>query len=352
MAGGTGGHVMPALAVAAALRDAGWRVVWMGAPGSMESRLVPRHGYDMAWVDFGGVRGKGLVTKLLMPLRLLRALSQAGAVLRRLRPSVVLGMGGYITVPGGLMAALLRRPLVIHEQNSTAGMANRVLARFATRVLTAFPSALPRARQTGNPVRAEIASLQAPAARYGERNGALRLLVVGGSLGAQVLNETIPQALAQLPADARPLVVHQAGDKHLEALRQHYAGAGVAGELIPFIDDMAAAYRDADLVVCRAGATTVAELAAAGVASVLVPYPHAVDDHQTANAKYLADAGAAILVPQRELEPRALADLLRGLTRPRLLEMAARARALARPDATQRVAQACVEAAGLTGAPA
>jgi len=352
MAGGTGGHVMPALAVAQCLRADGWRVVWMGAPGSMESRLVPRHGYDMAWVDFGGLRGKGLATKLLLPPRLLRALWQAGRALRRVRPSVVLGMGGYITVPGGLMAALLRRPLVIHEQNSTAGLANRVLARLAARVLTAFPTALPRARETGNPVREDIAALPAPALRYGARRGPLRVLVVGGSLGAQALNEAVPRALRLLAADARPQVIHQAGEKHLQDLRAAYAASGVDGELVTFIDDMAGAYRDADLVICRAGATTVAELAAAGVAAVLVPYPHAVDDHQTANARVLSGAGAAVLLPQNQLTPETLAGLLGGLTREQLLAMAERARALARPDAARTVARACAEAAaGGTGAP-
>jgi len=254
-------------------------------------------------------------------------------------------MGGYITVPGGLMAALLRRPLVIHEQNSTPGLANRALARVAARVLTAFPTALPGALQTGNPVRADIAALEAPAQRFAARSGPLRLLVVGGSLGAQALNEAVPRALAQIPAAERPAVVHQAGEKHLAALRGAYAQAGVGGELLAFIDDMASAYRDADLVICRAGATTVAELAAAGAASLLVPYPYAVDDHQTANARYLADAGAAVLLPQQRLQAESLAALLRSLDRDRLLDMAQRARALGRPDAARAVARACVEAA-------
>jgi len=345
MAGGTGGHVMPALAVAERLRASGWRIVWMGAPASMEARLVPAHGYPLEWVEFGGLRGKGPGALIALPLRLARALRQAAAALRRVRPDVVLGMGGYISVPGGLAAAMLRRPLVIHEQNRTAGMANRVLARFAARVLSAFPDALPGARVTGNPVRSAIGAVAPPAARYAERTGPLRVLVIGGSLGAQVLNEVVPRALAMLPPAARPLVTHQAGERHIEALRENYRAAGVEGALVPFIDDMAAAYSAADLVICRAGATTIAELAVAGVASILVPFPHAVDDHQTANARFLAEAGAGILVPQAELDASRLARQLGGLDRARLAAMAGRARALGTPDAAAAVADCCAEAA-------
>jgi UDP-N-acetylglucosamine--N-acetylmuramyl-(pentapeptide) pyrophosphoryl-undecaprenol N-acetylglucosamine transferase len=254
-------------------------------------------------------------------------------------------MGGYIAFPGGMMAALLGRPLVIHEQNSIAGLANRVLAGVADRILVAFPGALPRSRLVGNPVRDAIAGVSPPAARYAGRSGPLRVLVLGGSLGAAALNELVPKALALLPTDARPRVTHQSGARHLDALRVHYAAAGVAGTLVAFIDEMAEAYADADVVLCRAGATTVAELAAAGVPAILVPFPFAVDDHQTTNARYLAEQGAAVLVQQRSLTPEKLADLLRGFTRPALAAMAEKARALGRPDAARAVAEACIELA-------
>jgi UDP-N-acetylglucosamine--N-acetylmuramyl-(pentapeptide) pyrophosphoryl-undecaprenol N-acetylglucosamine transferase len=343
MAGGTGGHVFPALAVADHLRALGWRVVWLGARSGMEATLVPQHGYEMAWLRFSGLRGKGLVAKLLLPLNLLVAFWQSLRALRAHRPDVVLGMGGYIAFPGGMMAALAGRPLAIHEQNSTPGLANRVLAGVADRVLVAFPGALPRSAVVGNPVRAAIARVAPPAERFAGRAGPLRLLVVGGSLGAAALNEIVPQALALIPADARPIVTHQSGAKHLDALRAGYERAGVAANAVAFIDDMAQAYADADLVICRAGATTVAELAAAGVASILVPFPFAVDDHQTANARYLVDAGAGVLVQQRDLAAERLAEILRGLPRERLLVMANLARALGKPDATRAVAEACME---------
>jgi UDP-N-acetylglucosamine--N-acetylmuramyl-(pentapeptide) pyrophosphoryl-undecaprenol N-acetylglucosamine transferase len=345
MAGGTGGHVFPALAVADDLHARGWRVVWMGVPGSMEARLVPARGYAMAWVNFSGLRGKGLVTKLLLPLRLLTAFWQSAAAIRREKPDVVLGMGGYISFPGGMMASLLNRPLVVHEQNSIAGLANRVLAGVADRVLAAFPGAISTATVTGNPVRSDITALPAPAARFAGRSGPLRLLVVGGSLGAQALNDAVPRALAMLDAATRPEVTHQAGAKNIDALRANYAAAGVAGNAVAFIDDMAAAYAAADLVICRSGALTVSELAAVGAASVLVPFPFAVDDHQTTNARYLADSGAAYLIPQEVLTPGRLAELLRSLTREKLLVMAEQARTLAKPDATRSVAQICMDVA-------
>jgi UDP-N-acetylglucosamine--N-acetylmuramyl-(pentapeptide) pyrophosphoryl-undecaprenol N-acetylglucosamine transferase len=345
MAGGTGGHVFPALAVADHLRALGWRVVWLGARTGMEATLVPKHGYEMAWVRFSGLRGKGLVAKLLLPLNLLVAFWQALRALRTQRPDVVLGMGGYIAFPGGMMAALLGRPLAIHEQNSIAGLANRVLAGVADHVLVAFPDALRNATFVGNPVREAIAEIAPPAARFGGRTGPLRVLVVGGSLGAAALNDIVPNALAQLPADVRPIVTHQSGPKHVAALRANYARARVEAAAVAFIDDMAQAYADADLVICRAGATTVAELAAAGVASILVPFPFAVDDHQTTNARYLADAGAGVLVQQRDLTPEALAGLLREFSREQLLAMATKARALGKPDATRAVAEACMELA-------
>ena len=345
MAGGTGGHVFPALAVADHLRALGWRVVWMGVPGSMEARLVPARGYAMAWVNFAGLRGKGLVTKLLLPLRLLQAFWQSAAAIRREQPDVVLGMGGYISFPGGMMASLLNRPLVVHEQNSVAGLANKVLARVADRVLAAFPGTLAKACLTGNPVRADIAALPEPAQRYAGRSGPLRLTVIGGSLGAQALNSTVPQALALIPPGARPQVTHQSGERHLAAVEQQYREAGVEATLLPFIDNMAAQYGEADLVICRAGASTIAELAAAGVASVLVPFPHAVDDHQTHNARFLAERGAAVLIPQHELTAQKLAEFLQTINRDGLLEMANKARSVAKPDATQTVAEECMRLA-------
>ena len=345
MAGGTGGHIFPALAVADCLRALDWRVTWMGAPNSMEAELVPKQGYEMAWVNFSGLRGKGLLRKLLLPFNLLLALWQSAVALLHHRPDVVLGMGGYITFPGGIMAALLRRPLVIHEQNSIAGLSNKALAHFAKRVLSGFPKVLPGAEWCGNPVRDSIAQLPEPQQRYAARNGALNVLVVGGSLGAKAINECVPQALALLPQAVRPSVTHQTGKQHLEAVRAAYERAGVAAEIKPFLEDMAHYYAWADVVICRAGALTIAELAAAGVASILVPFPFAVDDHQTGNAHFLSERGAAILLPQDELTPKRLADLLQGMTRAHALEMAQAACAAAQPAAASRVAQVCAELA-------
>lgn len=348
MAGGTGGHVFPGLAVARALRDEGWRVVWLGNRTGMEATLVPKHDIPMEYIQFGGLRGKGLLTKLLLPLNLLRAFWQSIGALRRVKPDVVLGMGGYITFPAGMMASLLGRPLVLHEQNSIAGLANRVLARVADRVLCAFPNALAGAEWVGNPIRADLATLASPQTRYAERTGPLRVLVVGGSLGAAALNDVVPKALALLPADTRPIVIHQAGAKQIDTLRANYAAAGIDdahAQPVPFIDDMAAAYAHADLVICRAGAMTVSEVAAAGVAALFVPFPHAVDDHQTTNARFLSERGAALLVPQQELSPASLADTLASLTRAQLADMAAKAREQARPEAAERVADVCVAVA-------
>jgi UDP-N-acetylglucosamine--N-acetylmuramyl-(pentapeptide) pyrophosphoryl-undecaprenol N-acetylglucosamine transferase len=342
MAGGTGGHVFPALAVAARIADGGCHVLWMGSRTGMEAQLVPRHGYEMAWVAFSGLRGKGLATKLLLPGRLLVAFWQAMLVLLHRKPAAVLGFGGYISFPGGMMAALMGKRLLLHEQNAVAGLANRVLARVADRVMCAFPDVLPGAEWTGNPVRAEIIALPAPASRYGERAGPLRLLVVGGSLGARALNEIVPRALALIAAAQRPAVVHQSGRGNLAALQAAYAAAGVEATTVEFIDDMAAEYGGADLIVCRAGAITVAEVACAGVAALFVPFPFAVDDHQTANARFLADRQAALLVRQADLSAQGLAATLGGLTRAACLAMADKARSFARPDAAERVARACI----------
>ncbi|MFZ4538249.1 undecaprenyldiphospho-muramoylpentapeptide beta-N-acetylglucosaminyltransferase [Propionivibrio sp.] len=346
MAGGTGGHVFPGLAVADLLKSRGWNVVWMGNPDSMEARLVPARGYEMAWVRFGALRGKGLLRKLLLPLSLLSGFWQALREIRRIKPDVVLGMGGYISFPGGMMAVLLGRPLVVHEQNSIAGLANRVLAKVATRVVCGFPDALPNSAWLGNPVRSEIAHLPDPAERFtgqaADENSPIHLLVLGGSLGAAALNEMVPKGLGLLPEEERPQVVHQAGEKHLEQLQQNYQATGVQAHCVAFIEDMAGAYEWADLVICRAGALTVAELAAAGVASILVPFPHAVDDHQTANAKFLASVGGAILLPQNEMTPESI-SLIRNYTRGQLHQMAERARAMAKPEAAAAVAAVCEE---------
>ena len=346
MAGGTGGHVFPGLAVADFMRALGWRVVWMGSRGGMEARLVPAHGYEMAWVRASALRGKGFAAKLLLPTNLLVAFWQSARAIFTVRPDVVLGMGGYVAFPGGMMASLFNRPLAVHEQNAVAGLTNRMLAKVADRTMVAFPGALEKAQWTGNPVRSEIAGVAAPRERFAGRSGPLRLLVVGGSLGAQALNEAVPKALALIPAAERPRVVHQSGERNLAGLRDSYAAAGVEGELVAFISDMAARYAEADLVICRAGALTVSELSAAGMASVLVPFPHAVDDHQTANAKFLADSGAAMLIRQADMNPAQLATLIRTLDRAKLAGMAEKARALGKPEATRLVAEACVALAG------
>ena len=351
MAGGTGGHVFPGLAVAEALRMRGQDVVWLGTHRGLEARLVPAAGIPMEWIGIGGLRGKGLRTRLLAPFRLAAALAQALGILLRRRPRVVVGFGGFVAGPGGLMAAALRIPLVLHEQNAVPGLTNRWLARFASRVFTGFPVVLPgaeaRRRFVGNPVRADIAALASPAQRLAGREGPLRLLVIGGSQGAAALNRNVPAAVAQLPADARPEVWHQAGERHLDDAKNAYAQAQVDARVEPFVADMAAAYAWADLVICRAGALTVAELAAAGVPALLVPFPYAVDDHQRVNGQFLVEAGAAVMVIEKELTPERLAEELQHLAeRPRLLAMAEAARSVARVDAAAAVADACLELAG------
>lgn len=335
MAGGTGGHVFPALAVAHVLRARGHEVVWMGAPDSFESRTVPQHGIAMELIRVSGLRGKGVLKLLFAPLLLLRAVFQALVAVRRQQPDVVLGMGGFAAGPGGIAAWVLRRPLLIHEQNSVAGVTNRWLARVATQTLQAFPNTFPRAITVGNPVREAVATLAAPEKRLRERNGPMRVLVIGGSQGAKALNERIPQALKLLPESKRPLVRHQAG-RTLDVAQRAYAEANVAADITAFIDDMASAYAWADLVVCRAGASTVAELAAAGCAALLIPFPAAVDDHQTRNGDYLVKAGAARLIQERDLSVQRLADELAELLsdRHRLLAMAQAARRVAWPQAT------------------
>lgn len=338
MAGGTGGHIFPALAVAESLRERGWRVVWLGNEGAMESRLVPPRGFEFVSLGFGALRGKGMGRKLKLPFSLTGAIARALRLLAAERPDVVLGMGGYVSFPGAVAARLRGIPLVVHEQNAVAGLANRVLSRLAAAALTGFPAALPGGRWVGNPVRRELLTVPPPQARFAGRQGPLRVLVVGGSLGAKALNEGMPAALAQLAPHERPVVTHQSGSAHFTALEQAYAHHGVEARLLPFIEDMGAALAEADLVISRAGAMTVAELAAVGVGAILVPFPHAVDDHQTANARFLVEGGAARLLPQSELTPERLAELLRGFDRERCRQMALAARALARPEATVTIA--------------
>ncbi|MCP5415774.1 MAG: undecaprenyldiphospho-muramoylpentapeptide beta-N-acetylglucosaminyltransferase [Chromatiaceae bacterium] len=348
MAGGTGGHVYPALAVANELRARGMEVFWLGNPDGFEARVVPGHGFSMERIDIRGLRGSGVLRWLAAPFKLSIALLQVLFVLLRRRPRLVLGMGGFVSGPGGLMARLMGIPLVIHEQNAVPGMTNRWLARWASRVAEAFPGSFDAscgARLTGNPVRREITALQPPEARLSGRSGALHLLVLGGSQGARILNEMVPEALRLLDAGSRPQVWHQTGGATAEATSRAYQQAGVDAEVKPFVDDMAAAYDWADLLLCRAGALTISEVAAVGVAAILVPYPYAVDDHQTKNAAYLVDAGAALLLPQSEMTPERLAGVLQSLTgvREKLIAMAVAARRLAMPEATARVADICEE---------
>ena len=345
MAGGTGGHIFPGLAVAEELRARGWRVHWLGAPGSMESRIVPQHGFALELIDFSGVRGKGIATLALLPLRLLRAFWQALQVVRRVKPDVVVGLGGYITFPGGMMGVLAGKPLVLHEQNSVAGMANKVLAGVADRVFTAFPDVLKKAQWVGNPLRSAFTRQAAPSERFAGRTGPLRLLVAGGSLGAQALNDIVPRALALIPAADRPLVTHQSGATQIDALRANYQAAGVQAELTPFIDDTASAFAAADIIVCRAGASTVTEIAAVGAAAVFVPFPFAVDDHQTTNARFLVNAGGGWLVQQSDLTPEGLAKMLLNSERTALVDIAEKAKNMQKINATREVVAACEELA-------
>lgn len=344
MAGGTGGHIMPGLAVAKEMQQRGWNVVWLGHPDRMEGRLVPAQGLPLEPLRFAGLRGKGVTAVLALPWRLLKACWQARKALARVRPDVVLGMGGYVAFPGGLMAFLGAVPLVVHEQNAIAGTANRWLAKLARKVLVGFPGALPGALMVGNPVRPELVRMEDAESRYGRREGPLRLLVIGGSLGAQVLNDTVPKALALLPAHERPKVVHQAGDQHIEVVRHAYHEAGIQAECHAFIADMAVALGDADLLVCRAGAMTVAEVAAVGVAALFVPLPHAIDDHQTANARYLSECRGGWLQKQDEFTPQWLAGWLQARSRTELADVARHAHEHACLNAAQTIADACEQA--------
>jgi UDP-N-acetylglucosamine--N-acetylmuramyl-(pentapeptide) pyrophosphoryl-undecaprenol N-acetylglucosamine transferase len=343
MAAGTGGHIFPGLAVAEALRAQGWAVHWLGTPMGMENRLVRPKGFVVEPIEFGGVRGKGWWTLPFLPLRLLRAFWQARAALLKLNPDVVLGFGGYVTFPGGLMAVWLNKALVLHEQNSVPGMANRWLAGVADRVFTAFPSTLPKAQWIGNPLRADFLRQATPAQRWAGREGPLRLLVVGGSLGAQALNQIVPRALAMLPADERPVVIHQSGESQIAALKANYAQAGVQAECVPFIQDMAQAFAEADLVIARGGASTVTEIAAIGAAAWFVPFPHAVDDHQRHNAEFLSQAGGAWTTVQTEFTPEKVVEVLRNTRRPVLQAMAQQAQLKAQTQAVPALVAACNE---------
>jgi UDP-N-acetylglucosamine--N-acetylmuramyl-(pentapeptide) pyrophosphoryl-undecaprenol N-acetylglucosamine transferase len=343
MAGGTGGHVFPALAVARALQAQGVSIHWLGTARGIEADVVPKAGIAISYLNVGGLRGNGLLPLLQAPFKLVFAVWQTMAICNRVQADAVIGLGGYVTGPGGVAARMLGLPLYIHEQNAVAGLTNKILARIATRILQAFPSAFAASAKVstvGNPIRADIAALPVPALRYSSRQGPLQMLVLGGSLGAVALNQLVPQALAELAVEQRPIIRHQAGRKHAANAQATYAGLGVDATVLPFIDDMAAEYAWADVVICRSGALTVSEIAAAGVASVLIPFPHAVDDHQTVNARYLSDAGAALLFQQKDLTVSMLASTLRGLlVREHLQAMAEKARTLAETEATTRVVQ-------------
>ncbi len=352
MAGGTGGHIFPALAAARVLRERGFEPVWLGTQRGLEAKLVPPQQIEIEWISMSGLRGKGIATWFAAPFKLALAVWQSLKVMRRRKPAVVLGAGGFVSGPGGIAAWLTRRPLVIHEQNAIAGMTNRMLSRFARRVLEAFPSSFParaHAERVGNPVRREIAALAPPAQRFAERSGPLRVLIFGGSQGAARLNTVVPAAFAMIDAAHRPKIIHQAGERHLAAARDMYAKHGVDADVRAFIDDMAEVYAWADIVICRSGALTVSEIAAAGLGAVFIPFAAAVDDHQTRNAQFLVDAEAAVLIPESELAPLRLYETLRGLFaagREKLADMATRARALAITDADVRLADACIDAAG------
>ena len=349
MAGGTGGHVFPALVVAEYLREQGVKVSWLGTRCGLEAKWVSNAGFPIDYISVKGLRGKGVTSWLLAPYKLWVAFWQAWAVCKKRQPHMVLGMGGYVTGPGGLAAWVLRKPLVIHEQNARPGLTNRLLSRFARQVLEAFPGSFAspiKALHTGNPVRRTISQLPDPKERFAARQDAIRLLVIGGSLGAQVLNQCVPQAVAMLAPENRPQVWHQTGDQKLVSTRRHYEREGIKVKLQEFIENMAQALSWADLVVCRAGALTVTELTVVGVGAILVPYPYAVDDHQSCNAAYLADVGAAKVVQQRDFTAERLASLLFEFIsngRERLLQMAMRAKTLAKPDAAHQVAQVCLE---------
>lgn len=350
-AGGTGGHVYPGLAVACALQAQDIPVIWMGTKKGLEARVIPDAGFEMVYLSVSGLRGKGITSLLAAPFQLAKALFQSLMIMLKVKPSAVLGMGGFVAGPGGLVASMMGKPVVIHEQNAIPGLTNKLLSKVSKKVLEGFPGTFSGLNNTigiGNPVRLDIASIEHPMQRLENRSGRAHVLVFGGSLGAQALNEVVPMALGEIALDKRPIVRHQAGKDKENSTERVYEKMGVVAEITPFIEDMAEAYEWADLVICRSGALTVAELAAAGIASIMVPYPYAVDDHQTANAKYLSEAGAAVLMPQDEMSKTSLSDLLDELCmdRSKLLEMSIKARELAKPQATEEVAAICAKLAG------
>lgn len=343
MAGGTGGHIFPALAVAQELQAQGHCIVWLGSEGAMETRLVPQYNIPLETLSIKGIRGNGIKRKLLLPFTLVKTIAAARRIIRRYNVDAVIGFGGFVTFPGGIAARLCGLPLIVHEQNAIAGLSNKVLSHFASQVMYAFPHVFTNQNGlVGNPVRADIAALTPPAQRFAGRQGVLNILVVGGSLGADILNKVVPQAMALLPESQRPNLLHQSGRNKLTQLQHQYAEYGVKAECVEFITDMVSAYREADLVICRAGALTIAELTAAGLGAILVPYPHAVDDHQTANAQYMVKDGAAVLMPQTSLNAQSLQTVLADLSREQCLQMAEKARALAQPDSAAKVAAAAV----------
>ena len=343
MAGGTGGHIFPALAVAESLQKRGHHVIWLGSQDSMEERIVPQYGIRLETLAIKGIRGNGIKRKLMLPFTLYKTVRAAQQIIKKHRVECVIGFGGFVTFPGGLAAKISGVPIVIHEQNAVAGLSNRQLSRWAKRVLYAFPKAFQHeGGLVGNPVRTDIAALPVPEERFENRQGRLKVLVVGGSLGADVLNKTVPQALALLPEAARPQMYHQSGRNKLGNLQADYDALGVQAECVEFITDMVSTYRDADLVICRAGALTIAELTAAGLGALLVPYPHAVDDHQTANARFMVQAEAGLLLPQTQLTAEKLAEILGGLNREKCLKWAKNARTLALPHSADDVAEIAI----------
>ena len=348
MAGGTGGHIFPALAVADTIQSQDVPVIWLGTAKGLESKIIPKEGIDIEYIRIGGLRGKGLVHKLIAPFKIIDAIMQALKIMRRINPRSVLGMGGYVTGPGGIAAWLMGKPLYIHEQNAVAGLTNRILAKISKKVFEAFPGSfmqMPKLSCSGNPVRKEFYQLDDVEQRLAEREGRVNVLVLGGSLGAKVLNETVPQAINKIDPELRPNIRHQAGEKTVDLAHQQYEDAGVMAEVTPFIDDMAQAFEWADMIICRAGALTIAEIAVVGVPAILVPFPHAVDDHQTQNARYLSTAGAAVLIPQDMLNADSLYREVSKLIQDKKLriKMAKKAKELAKDKAAEMIAEQCLQ---------
>ncbi len=350
MAGGTGGHIFPALAVANTIQKNGVPIVWLGTEKGLESKIIPQQGIDIEYIKIGGLRGKGVLSLLLSPFKIIYALLQAIIVIRRIKPRSVLGMGGYVTGPGGIAAWLLGIPLYIHEQNAIAGLTNKILARMAKKVFEAFPGSFYQQQKTtctGNPIRKEFFAVKGVEDRLADRGGKTNILILGGSLGAKILNQVVPEAVAKMAEEVRPNICHQAGEKTIELAQQQYEVVGVKADVVSFIDEMAKAFEWADMIICRAGALTISEIAVVGVPAILVPFPHAVDDHQTQNARYLSSAGAAVLIPQDRLSADSLYKELVKLMQDKKLriKMAKKAKELARENAAEIVAEQCLEIA-------